>query len=243
MDAVMLKKDPYRGMLACGTPDAVDGYWQAKQAAAARVVLEAKTQVWEEFDEAMEEDHRSASKKFWKPSGASGGKQCSANTVYSAGGELLTSTGDIVGQWKEYLRISSIPPTTRLPLRKQEAEFQACPSQDAPGGDPGHAGETMSLGWPGNASESPREELEEVSGVREVWASLCSDCCLCDPVPDKRRKMDEDRWQITLTPHLEPPPYRGGGVCVPKCPNDPRSYAVVRDCITPLVGSPMANRS
>ncbi|KAI3368100.1 hypothetical protein L3Q82_007803 [Scortum barcoo] len=33
------------------------------------------------------------------------------------------------------------------------------------GEDPGHAGETMSLGWPGNASGSPREELEEVSGV------------------------------------------------------------------------------
>ncbi|KAI3366647.1 hypothetical protein L3Q82_009326 [Scortum barcoo] len=31
----------------------------------------------------------------------------------------------------------------------------------------------MSLGWPGNASGSPAtEELEEVSGVREVWASL-----------------------------------------------------------------------
>ncbi|KAI3364724.1 hypothetical protein L3Q82_010853, partial [Scortum barcoo] len=36
-------------MLACGTPsDAVDGYRQAKQAAA-RTVLEAKTRVWEEF--------------------------------------------------------------------------------------------------------------------------------------------------------------------------------------------------
>ncbi|KAI3371781.1 hypothetical protein L3Q82_024340 [Scortum barcoo] len=32
----------------------------------------------------------------------------------------------------------------------------------------------MSLGWPGNASEVPPEELEEVSGVREVWASLLS---------------------------------------------------------------------
>ncbi|KAI3369606.1 hypothetical protein L3Q82_025320 [Scortum barcoo] len=31
---------------------------------------------------------------------------------------------------------------------------------------------TMSLGWPGNASRVPPEELEEVSGVREVWASL-----------------------------------------------------------------------
>ncbi|KAI3367925.1 hypothetical protein L3Q82_026752, partial [Scortum barcoo] len=40
-------------MLACGTPDAVDGYQQAKQAAA-RAVLEAKIRVWEEFGEAME---------------------------------------------------------------------------------------------------------------------------------------------------------------------------------------------
>ncbi|KAI3376445.1 hypothetical protein L3Q82_016903 [Scortum barcoo] len=44
-------------MLACGTPDAVDRYRQAKQAAA-RAVLEAKTRVWEEFGEAMEEDYQ-----------------------------------------------------------------------------------------------------------------------------------------------------------------------------------------
>ncbi|KAI3371579.1 hypothetical protein L3Q82_024147 [Scortum barcoo] len=41
-DAVRLKKESYRTMLACGTPDAVDRYRQAKQAAA-RTVLEAKT--------------------------------------------------------------------------------------------------------------------------------------------------------------------------------------------------------
>ncbi|KAI3362936.1 hypothetical protein L3Q82_011616, partial [Scortum barcoo] len=43
-DAVRLKKESYRAMLACGTPDAVElhGYRQAKQAAA-RTVLEAKT--------------------------------------------------------------------------------------------------------------------------------------------------------------------------------------------------------
>ncbi|KAI3372226.1 hypothetical protein L3Q82_022667 [Scortum barcoo] len=45
--------------------------------------------------------------------------------------------------------------------------------EKAPVEDPGHAGETMSLGWPGNAfGDPPPEELEEVSGVREVWASL-----------------------------------------------------------------------
>ncbi|KAI3353659.1 hypothetical protein L3Q82_004904 [Scortum barcoo] len=60
---VRLKKESYQAMLACGTPDAVDRYRQAKQAAA-RTVLEAKTRVWEEFGEAMEEDYQS--KRFWQ---------------------------------------------------------------------------------------------------------------------------------------------------------------------------------
>ncbi|KAI3352517.1 hypothetical protein L3Q82_005461 [Scortum barcoo] len=92
---VRLKKESYRTMLACGTPDAVDRsmYRQAKQAAA-RTVLEAKTRVWEEFGEAMEEDYR-------------------------AGGELLTSTGDIVGRWKKYFEDLLNP--TDLPS-SEEAE-------------------------------------------------------------------------------------------------------------------------
>ncbi|KAI3364368.1 hypothetical protein L3Q82_011166 [Scortum barcoo] len=54
-------------------------------------------------DEAMEEDYRSASKRFWQTvRHLRRGKQYSANTVYSAGGELLTSTEDIVGRWKKY---------------------------------------------------------------------------------------------------------------------------------------------
>ncbi|KAI3365932.1 hypothetical protein L3Q82_009701 [Scortum barcoo] len=52
-DAVRLKKESYRTMLACGTPDAVDRYRQAKQAAA-RTVLEAKTRVWEEFGQDLQ---------------------------------------------------------------------------------------------------------------------------------------------------------------------------------------------
>ncbi|KAI3374576.1 hypothetical protein L3Q82_021156 [Scortum barcoo] len=87
-DAVRLKKESYRTMLACGTPDAVDRYRQAKQATA-RTVLEAKTQVWEEFGEAMEEDYRPVGLEEILANvrhGASGGKQYSANTVYSAGG-------------------------------------------------------------------------------------------------------------------------------------------------------------
>ncbi|KAI3351376.1 hypothetical protein L3Q82_005909 [Scortum barcoo] len=106
-------------MLACGTPDAVDRYRQAKQAAA-RTVLEAKTRVWEEFGEAMEEDYRSASKRFWQTvRRLRRGKQYSANTVYSAGGELLTSTEDIVGRWKKYFEDLLNP--TDLPSN-EEAE-------------------------------------------------------------------------------------------------------------------------
>ncbi|KAI3364658.1 hypothetical protein L3Q82_011439 [Scortum barcoo] len=80
-----------------------------------------KLRVWEEFGEAMEEDYRSASKRFWQTVRApQKGKQYSANTVYSAGGELLTSTGeDIVGRWKKYFEDLLNP--TDLPS-SEEAE-------------------------------------------------------------------------------------------------------------------------
>ncbi|KAL0153242.1 hypothetical protein M9458_051417, partial [Cirrhinus mrigala] len=101
-DAVRLKKESYRAWLVRGTPEAAEGYRWAKRTAA-RVVVEAKTRVWEEFGEAMEKDYRSASKRFWQTvRRLRRGKQCPANTVYSGGGNLLTSTGDIVGRWKEY---------------------------------------------------------------------------------------------------------------------------------------------
>ncbi|XDV29377.1 hypothetical protein PO909_032513 [Leuciscus waleckii] len=56
-DAVKLKKQSYRAWLACGTPEAADGYRQAKWTAA-WVVVEAKNRAWEEFGEAMEKDYR-----------------------------------------------------------------------------------------------------------------------------------------------------------------------------------------
>ncbi|XP_076588427.1 uncharacterized protein LOC143321733 [Chaetodon auriga] len=103
-DAVKPKKESYRAWLAHGTPEAAYGYRQAKRAAA-RAVVEAKTRVWEEFWEAMEEDYRLASRKFWQTIWRlRKGKQLSVNTVYSGGGELLTSTGDIVRRWKEYFK-------------------------------------------------------------------------------------------------------------------------------------------
>ncbi|KAI3373305.1 hypothetical protein L3Q82_006600 [Scortum barcoo] len=106
--------------LACGTPGRkLTGTGRPKQAAA-RTVLEAKTRVWEEFGEAMEEDYRSASKRFWQTvRRLRKGKQYSANTVYSAGGELLTSDWGIVGRWKKYFEDLLNP--TDLPSN-EEAE-------------------------------------------------------------------------------------------------------------------------
>ncbi|KAL0200215.1 hypothetical protein M9458_003402, partial [Cirrhinus mrigala] len=101
-DGVRLKKESYRAWLVRGTPEAAEGYRCAKRTAA-RVVVEAKTRVWEEIGEAVEKDYRSALKRFWQTvRRLRRGKQCPANTVYSGGGNLLTSTGDIVGRWKEY---------------------------------------------------------------------------------------------------------------------------------------------
>ncbi|TWW69209.1 hypothetical protein D4764_18G0000150 [Takifugu flavidus] len=111
-DAVKLKKESYRALLACGTSETADRYWQAKRSAAA-AVAEAKTRAWQEFGEAMENDFRMASKRFWttiRP--LRKGKQCTVNIVYSGDGVLLTrgpilpllltSTRDVVDRWKEY---------------------------------------------------------------------------------------------------------------------------------------------
>ncbi|KAI3377251.1 hypothetical protein L3Q82_009155 [Scortum barcoo] len=88
--------------------------WQRPSKPQPGTVLEAKTRVWEEFSVAMEEDYIGRpSKKFWQTvRRLRRGKQYSANTVYSAGGELLTSTGDIVRRWKEYYEDLLNPPDT-----------------------------------------------------------------------------------------------------------------------------------
>ncbi|KAI3360638.1 hypothetical protein L3Q82_002503 [Scortum barcoo] len=71
----------------------------------------------------MEEDYRSASKRFWQTvRRLRRGKQYSANTVYSAGGELLTSTEDIViGRTVEEKYFEDLLNPTDLPSN-EEAE-------------------------------------------------------------------------------------------------------------------------
>ncbi|TWW78139.1 R2 Retrovirus-related Pol polyprotein from type I retrotransposable element [Takifugu flavidus] len=101
-DAVKLKKESYRALLACGTPEAADRYRRAKRSAAT-AVAEAKTRA--EFGEAMENDFRTASKRFWTTiRRLRKGKQCTVNTVYSGDGVLLTSTRDVVDRWKWKLK-------------------------------------------------------------------------------------------------------------------------------------------
>ncbi|KAK3514344.1 hypothetical protein QTP70_015871, partial [Hemibagrus guttatus] len=119
-DAVKLKKESYRAWLAWGTPEAAEAYRQAKRTTA-MVVSETKTRVWEEFGEAMEKDYWTASGKFWQTIRClRRGKQLSANTVYGGDGELLVSTGDIVGRWKEYFE-DLLNPTDTPSVEEPEA--------------------------------------------------------------------------------------------------------------------------
>ncbi|KAK3554501.1 hypothetical protein QTP70_024406, partial [Hemibagrus guttatus] len=120
-DAVKLKKESYQAWLARGTPEAAEAYRQAKRTTAV-VVSETKTRVWEEFGEAMEKDYRTASGKFWQTVRClRRGKQLSASTVYGGGGELLVSTGDIVGRWKEYFE-DLLNPTDTPSIEEPEAK-------------------------------------------------------------------------------------------------------------------------
>ncbi|KAK3512370.1 hypothetical protein QTP70_007360 [Hemibagrus guttatus] len=65
---------------------------------------------------------RTASGKFWQTVRClRRGKQLSANTVYGGGGELLVSTGDIVGWWKEYFE-DLLNPTDTPSVEEPEAE-------------------------------------------------------------------------------------------------------------------------
>ncbi|KAI3376292.1 hypothetical protein L3Q82_016423 [Scortum barcoo] len=122
-DAVRLKKESYRTMLACGTPDAVDRYygrpsklqpgrsWRQKLGSGRSSVRPWRRTI----------GHRPQDSEInWQTvRRLRRGKQYSANTVYSAGGELLTSTGDIVGRWKKYFEDLLNP--TDLPSN-EEAE-------------------------------------------------------------------------------------------------------------------------
>ncbi|KAK3523769.1 hypothetical protein QTP70_010056 [Hemibagrus guttatus] len=70
----------------------------------------------------MEKDYQTASGKFWQTVWSlRRGKQLSANTVYSGGGELLALTGDIVGRWKEYFE-DLLNPTDTPSIEEPEVE-------------------------------------------------------------------------------------------------------------------------
>ena len=85
---------------------------------AAAVVAEAKTRTWEELAEAMENDFRTASKRFWTTIRRfRRGKQCAVNIVYGGDGALLTLTRDVVDLWEEYFEDILNP--TNMPSGKE----------------------------------------------------------------------------------------------------------------------------
>ncbi|KAK0148964.1 Craniofacial development protein 2 [Merluccius polli] len=115
-DAVKLKKESYRTFLACGTPEAAGRYRQAKRSAAV-AVTEAKTRTWEEFGEAMENDFRTASKRFWTTiRRLRRGKQCIVNTVYGGDDrDLQLSLGRFAAKCEAAgMRISTSKSTLRV---------------------------------------------------------------------------------------------------------------------------------
>ncbi|TWW77380.1 hypothetical protein D4764_12G0007700, partial [Takifugu flavidus] len=121
--AVKLKKEAYRSWLVCGSPEAADRYRLAKRVAAA-AVAEAKIWAWEEFDEAMEEDFRSAPRRFWQTVRQLwGGRRQLALTVLGVRGELLTSPGAIIRWWKEYFQ-ELLNPTNMYPQGGTESADQ-----------------------------------------------------------------------------------------------------------------------
>ncbi|TWW56043.1 hypothetical protein D4764_08G0000300 [Takifugu flavidus] len=121
--AVKLKKEAYRSWLVCGCPEAADRYRVAKRVAAA-TVAEAKTRAWEEFGEAMEEDFRSAPRRFWQTvRRLRGGRRQLTHTVLGVHGELLTSPGAIIRRWKEYFQ-ELLNPTNTYPQGGTESDDQ-----------------------------------------------------------------------------------------------------------------------
>ena len=70
----------------------------------------------------MEQDIPSVPKKFWQTvQQLRMGMRNPVRMVFRVGGELLTSTDSIVGQWKEYFQdLTSIPPTCILKRRQSQ---------------------------------------------------------------------------------------------------------------------------
>lgn len=120
--------------------------------------------VWEDVRE--EKDFWTVSKRLWQTvRKLRREKQCS---TYSAGGVLLTSTENIVWQWKEY--------------------FEDLLSREARVEPPRLHIEGSELRWSGHLVFPP-DKLEEAR-EREIWASVLR-LLPQQPSLDKREKMDE----------------------------------------------------
>ncbi len=64
-EAVKRKKESFKAWFVQGIPGSADKYQEVRKTAAS-VVMETKRWVWEEFEETMEKNFGSASRRFWK---------------------------------------------------------------------------------------------------------------------------------------------------------------------------------
>ncbi|KAI3353617.1 hypothetical protein L3Q82_004820 [Scortum barcoo] len=138
-DAVRLKKESYRTMLACGTPDAVDRYL--------------------------------AGQASRSPDGP-GGKNSGLGGV-RAGGELLTSTGDIVGRWKKYfedlLNPTDLPSNEEAEAGVSEVDSSITQAKVTEGdhtSQPPREGLRQGTGEENSADSRPSRIQEEQCGFR-----------------------------------------------------------------------------
>ncbi|TWW77036.1 hypothetical protein D4764_12G0004260 [Takifugu flavidus] len=181
-DAVRLKKESYRALLTCGTPEAVDRYRQAKRSSAT-AVTEAKTRAWEEFGEAMENDFRMASKRLWTTiQRLRKGKLCTVNTVYSCDGVLLTSTWDVVDRWKEYFEDLLNP--TNAPSSEEEGPGDLGTGSRISGAEVAEVVKKLLVGKAPGVDEIRPEYLKALDVVGLLWLTrLCNIAWTLGAVP------------------------------------------------------------
>ncbi|KAI3366230.1 hypothetical protein L3Q82_010039, partial [Scortum barcoo] len=220
----------------------VDRYRQAKQAAA-RTVLEAKTRVWEEFDDVVlmassgQDLQHVLEVRFAAECEAAGIRISTSKSEamvldrkrvacpLRVGGEVLPQVEEV----QESAKVARAS-VWDAPL---DASLGRCSRHVPPGGGPG---KTQDARWRDYVSQLawellgvPPEELEEVSGVREVWASLLRLLPPARPSPGSSDKgnIEDEGFLLSNAPSTGDDTPRGDDAATPSPPVKPQTNSEV----------------